>query len=59
MKILALALVAIGAFISYGAKYILQNIIKKEDADNKYTSLLKVLGFVVVLAGAILVFIFA
>ncbi len=59
MKIFALILVIVGAFITYGAKYITQNIIKKDDANNKYTATIKVIGYIIALIGAILIFVFA
>lgn len=59
MKILAFIFVLIGAIISYGAKYIVEKILKKTDADGKYISIIKVLGFILVLIGAVLVFKFA
>lgn len=56
MKILAFILVAVGAVISYGAKKIVEDVIKKDDTDKKYTGMVKLTGFVLVLIGAIIVF---
>ncbi|MCI5970856.1 MAG: hypothetical protein SPF92_06870 [Clostridia bacterium] len=56
MKILAFFLVIIGAFVCYGSKMIVENIIKKDDTDKKYTGMVKLTGFVLALVGAIIVF---
>lgn len=56
MKIIAIVLVLIGAFVSYGAKYINEKFLKLDDAENKNTGIIKLVGFIIVLIGAILVF---
>lgn len=56
MKILAFVLLVIGAVISYGAKKIVEDAIKKDDTDKKYTGMVKLAGFVLVLIGAIIIF---
>lgn len=56
MKFLAFVLVIIGAFVCYGSKMIVENIIKKDDTDKKYTGMVKLAGFVLALVGAIIVF---
>lgn len=56
MKILAFVLLVIGAIISYGAKKIVEDVIKKDDTDKKYTGMVKLAGFVLVLIGAIIIF---
>jgi len=56
MKILAFVLLVIGAVISYGAKKIVEDVIKKDDTDKKYTGMVKLAGFVLVLIGAIIIF---
>ncbi len=56
MKFLAFVLVIIGAFVCYGSKMIVENIIKKDDTDKKYTGMVKLTGFVLALVGAIIVF---
>lgn len=56
MKFLAFVLVIIGAFVCYGSKMIVENIIKKDDTDKKYTGMVKLVGFVLALVGAIIVF---
>lgn len=56
MKVLAFILLVIGAFISYGAKKIVEDVIKKDDTDKKYTGMVKLTGFVLVLIGAIIIF---
>ena len=56
MKILAFVLLVIGAVISYGAKKIVEDVIKKDDTDKKYTGMVKLAGCVLVLIGAIIIF---
>lgn len=56
MKVLAFILLVIGAFISYGAKKIVEDVMKKDDTDKKYTGMVKLIGFVLVLIGAIIIF---
>ncbi|MBE7038661.1 MAG: hypothetical protein E7404_07165 [Ruminococcaceae bacterium] len=56
MKIIAVILVLLGAFVSYGAKMISEKILKLSDADDKYVNIIKLVGFIIVLIGAILVF---
>lgn len=56
MKILAFVLLVIGAVVSYGAKKIVEDVIKKDDTDKKYTGMVKLAGFVLVLIGAIIIF---
>ena len=56
MKILAFVLLVIGAVASYGAKKIVEDVIKKDDTDKKYTGMVKLAGFVLVLIGAIIIF---
>lgn len=56
MKILAFVLLVIGAIISYGAKKTVEDVIKKDDTDKKYTGMVKLAGFVLVLIGAIIIF---
>ena len=56
MKILAFVLLVIGAVISYGAKKIVEDVIKKDDTDKKYTGMVKLAGVVLVLIGAIIIF---
>lgn len=56
MKILAFVLLVIGAVISYGAKKIVEDVIKKDDTDKRYTGMVKLAGFVLVLIGAIIIF---
>ena len=56
MKILAFVLLVIGAVISYGAEEFVEDVIKKDDTDKKYSGMVKLAGFVLVLIGAIIIF---
>ncbi len=56
MKILAFLLIVLGASLNYGAKKIVERVIKKDDSDKKYTGMVKLAGFALVLIGAIIVF---
>lgn len=55
MKILALVLLVIGAVMAYGAKPILDKFYKKEFCE-KEIGILKSVGLIVALAGAIIIF---
>lgn len=55
MKILALALLLIGAVMAYGAKFFLGKFYKKEYGE-KEIGVLKTIGLFVALAGAIIIF---
>lgn len=55
MKALAFVLLVAGAFIAYGAKLILDKFYKKE-YDEKEVGILKSVGLLMALAGAVIIF---
>ena len=56
MTILALALLIIGAVITYGSRFIFENVIKKEYGDKEIASL-KTIGLFIALVGAVIIFV--
>lgn len=57
MKILAFALIIIGAVLVYGARPILKKVFKKEGGE-KETAVLKTAGLLIALVGAIIIFVY-
>ena len=56
MKIFALVLLLLGAFITYGANFVLEKILKKESGE-KEVATVKTCGLLIALAGAIIIFV--
>ena len=56
MKIFALILLLIGAFVTYGANFVLEKILKKESGE-KEVAVTKLVGLLIALAGAIIIFV--
>ena len=56
MRIIAFILLVIGAFLSYGATFLLDRFYKKEYAEKEIATL-KSVGLFTALAGAIIIFV--